>query len=151
LNIALILGMESAGIQILRYTSSIKVIDYPSADPAGMRWQIRILSGVRIIFSSGKFLIYASRFSRRRERLKTVGRAVVRVAERLGVDIEVYSRRNVLSIFVYYMNENNGEIPVYCDWGKTLNEEDVYHSIRSVVYALSFHPKYEVLQTIRKR
>ena len=41
----LILGMENAGIQILRYTFSIKEIDYPSADPAGMRWQIRILSG----------------------------------------------------------------------------------------------------------
>lgn len=107
--------------------------------------------GVRIIFSSGKFLIYASYFSRRRERLKTVSRAVVRVAERLGVDIEVYPRKNILSIFVYYLNRNNEEIPVYCDWGKTLNEEDVYHAIRSVIYALSLHPKYEVLQTVRKR
>lgn len=107
--------------------------------------------GVRIIFSNEKFLICASRFSRRKNRLKTVGRAVVRVAERLGVDIEVYSRKNILSIFVYYMNGNNEEIPVYCDWGKTLNEEDVYHAIRSVIYALSFHPRYEVLQTIRKR
>lgn len=143
--------MENAEIQILRYTSSIKVIDYPSADPAGMRWRIRILNGVRIIFSNEKFLIYASRFSRRRDRLKTVGRAVVRVAERLGVNIEVYPRKNILSIFVYYTNGNNEEIPVYCDWGKTLNEEDVYHAIRSVIYALSFHPRYEVLQTIRKR
>ena len=103
------------------------------------------------MLSSGKFLIYTSRFSRRRERLKTVGRAVVRVAERLGADIEVYQRNDALSVFVYYKNGGKEEIPVYCDWDKNWNEEEVYHAIRNVIYTLSFHPEYTVLQTIRKR
>ena len=100
------------------------------------------------MLSSGKFVIYTSRSSGRRKRLKTIGRAVVRVAERLGADIEVYQRKDVLSIFVYYKNGGEEKIPVYCDWGKNWDEEDVYHAIRSVIYALSFHPKYEVLQTV---
>jgi hypothetical protein len=103
------------------------------------------------MFSRGRFLIYTSRFARRGGRLKTVGHAVVRVAERLGANIEVYQRKDVLSIFVYYKDGGKEEIPVYCDWEKNWNEEDVYHAIRSVIYALSFHPEYAVLQTIRKK
>jgi len=98
----------------------------------------------------GKFIVYASAFPRQNDRLKTVGRAAVRIAERLGADIEISQRRDVLSVFVYYRNGGKERIPVYCDWGKNWNEEDVYHSIWSVVYALSFHPEYSVLQTIRK-
>ncbi len=98
---------------------------------------------------SGKFMVYASAFPGRSDRLKTVGRAVFRIADRLGADIEISQRRNVQSIFVYYRNGGKERIPVYCDWGKNWNEEDVYHSIWSVVYALSFHPEYSVLQTIR--
>jgi len=103
------------------------------------------------MLSSGKFLIYTSRFSRQGERLKTVGRAVIKVAERLRADIEVSQRRDVLSIFVYYKNESKNAVPIYCDWGKSWSEEDVYHAIRSMIYTLSFHPDYTILQTIRKR
>jgi len=103
-----------------------------------------------MISHNGKFMVYASPFSKRNERLKTVGRAVVRIAERLGADVEIAQKRDVLSIFVYYKNGGKEKIPVYCDWGKNWKEDDVYHAIKSVVYALSFNPEYSVLQKIRE-
>ena len=104
-----------------------------------------------MLSNNGKFMVYASPFSTRNGRLKTVGRAVVRIAERLGAEVEIAQRRGVLSIFVYFKNGGKEKIPVYCDWGKKWNEDDIHHSIWSVIYALSFHPGYSVLQTIRGR
>ena len=100
---------------------------------------------------NGKFILYASAFSEQNERLTTVGQAVARIAENLGAEIEIVQRMNVLSIFVYYKKGGREEVPVYCDWGKNLSVDDVYYSVWSVVYALSFHPEYTFLQTIRKR
>jgi len=101
---------------------------------------------------NGKFLIYASSFGKRNERLKIVGSAVARVAENLHFDIEVLSRRRSLSIYVYYKKEGDREeIPVYCDWGKDWKEEDVFHAVKSVMFTLSFHPRYSVLQSMRER
>lgn len=103
-----------------------------------------------MLSNNGKFMVYTSPFSTRNGRLETVGRAVVKIAERLEADIEITQRRDVLSIFVYYENGGEEKIPVYCDWGKNWNEDDIYHAIRSVVYTLSFHPEYSVLQKIRE-
>lgn len=101
---------------------------------------------------NGKFLIYASAFRNKSERLKVVGSAVARVAEALHSNIEVLSKRHSLSIYVYYKNERYGEeIPVYCDWGKEWKEEDVYQAVRSVMFTLSFHPRYSILQNMRKQ
>jgi len=101
---------------------------------------------------NGKFLIYASGFRKQNERLKIVGSAVARVAENLRFNIEVLSKRQSLSIYVFYKNERDGEeIPVYCDWGKDWKEEDVYRAVKSVMFTLSFHPKYSVLQAMRKQ
>jgi len=100
----------------------------------------------------GKFLIYASGFRKQNERLKVVGAAVARVAETLHFNIEVLSKRQSLSIYVYYKNGQDGEeIPVYCDWGKDWKEEDIYHAVKSVMFTLSFHPRYSVLQAVRER
>ena len=104
-----------------------------------------------MISDNGKFVVYASAFPRRNERLRTVGRAVVRIAEKLGADVEISQKGNVLSVFVYYKNGGKEKIPVYCDWGKKWSEDEVYRSIWSLVYALSFHPEYSVLQTMRGR
>ena len=101
---------------------------------------------------SGKFLIYASGFRKQNERLKIVGSAVARVAENLHFNIEVLSKRQSLSIYVFYKNERDGEeIPVYCDWGKDWKEEDIYHAVKSVMFTLSFHPRYSILQAMRKQ
>jgi len=101
---------------------------------------------------NGKFLIYASRFQKQNERLKIVGSAVARVAENLQFNIEVLSKKQALSIYVYYKNDMDGEeIPVYCDWGKDWKEEDIYHAVRSVMFTLSFHPRYSILQSMREQ
>jgi len=101
---------------------------------------------------NGKFLIYASSFRKQSERLKIVGSAVARVAENLHFNIEVLSKRQSLSIYVYYKDGREGEeVPVYCDWGKDWKEEDVYHAVKSVMFTLSFHPRYSVLQPMRER
>lgn len=100
----------------------------------------------------GKFLIYASGFRKQSERLKVVGAAVARVAETLHFNIEVLSKRQSLSIYVYYKDGRGGEeIPVYCDWGKDWKEEDIYHAVKSVMFTLSFHPRYSILQAMRER
>jgi hypothetical protein len=101
---------------------------------------------------NGKFLIYASGFRKQNERLKIVGSAVAKVAENLHFNIEILSKRQSLSIYVYYKNGGDGEeIPVYCDWGKNWKEEDIYHAVKSVMFTLSFHPKYSILQTMRRQ
>jgi len=99
----------------------------------------------------GKFLVCVPFGPGGNGRLITVGRAVLRVSEKLGVDVETYQKREASSIFVYYKDESREKIPVYSDWGKNWSEEEVYHSMRSVIYALSFHPKHLTLQTIRAR
>jgi len=105
-----------------------------------------------MLSSNGRFLIYASRFSSQRERLRVVGSAVARVARTLKLGIDVAQKAKLLSIYVYYKNDRGGEeIPVYCDWGKDGGEEDIYHAVKSVMFALSFHPEHNLaLQAIRK-
>lgn len=104
-----------------------------------------------MLSTNGKFLIYTPRFSTYRDRAKIVGSAVAKIAQMIKLEIEVARRTKLLSVYVYYRNSHNDEeIPVYCDWGKDWSEDDVSHAIKSVMFALSFHPKHSSLQAIRK-
>jgi len=69
-----------------------------------------------------------------RERFRIVGRAVVRIAEMFGADIEVSQKRNLLSVWVYYKNGEEEWSPIYFDWGKHWNEDEVFGAIRSEVH-----------------
>jgi len=84
-----------------------------------------------------------------RERFRTVGRAVVRIALILGADIDVSQKRNLLSVWVYYKNCGQEWSPVYFDWGKNWSEDDVFGSIRSEVYRLSNHQENIIVQSAR--
>lgn len=99
--------------------------------------------------SLGKFLIYAPASSGSRQRLGVVGRAVSRVANRLGLEIEISRTSRVPSPYVFYLNRGVEDVPVYCDFGKDWDEDRIYNSIRSVVYALSFLPEFSILQSVR--
>lgn len=111
-----------------------------------------MLSGVIIMLSlSSKFLVCVPRFSRQNERFRAVGRAVVRVAEMLEADVEVSQRKDVLSIWVYYKNSENMEIPVYSDWEKDWDENHVFHAIRNKLYGMSFDSNHPVLQVVGTR
>lgn len=101
-----------------------------------------------MLSNNGKFLIYASN---QHGRLRIVKPAVAKAAETLKLRIEVTQTKKPLPIYVYYRSEcSEEEIPVYCDWGKDGNEEDVYHAIKNMMFVLSFHPKHSALQTVRK-
>ncbi len=98
--------------------------------------------------NNGKFMIYASDRPSG-ERLRIVGSAVAKIASSLNLETELSPKRKLLSIYVYYRSDAGDEVPVYCDWGKTWKEEDVYQAIKSMLFVLSFHPSHSSLRTIR--
>jgi hypothetical protein len=108
-----------------------------------------MLAGEDMIENGGKFLIYASN-TPLPERLKVIGSAVAKVASSLRLETELSPRRKLLSIHVYYRSDAGDEIPVYSDWGKAWNEEDIYRAIRNMMFVLSFHPRHTNLKTIRQ-
>jgi len=110
---------------------------------------IHLFNVKKMLEGSGKFMVYASNVPSPK-RLKIVGSAVTKVADSLNLETEFSPRKRLLSIYVYYKNNMNNEIPVYCDWGKNWREEDVYRAIRNMMFVLSFHPHHSNLRTIRK-
>jgi hypothetical protein len=102
-----------------------------------------------VLESNGKFMIYASN-TPSTERLRVIGSAVTKVADSLNLETELSKKRKLLSIYVYYRSDAGDEIPVYCDWGKSWKEEDVYKAIRNMMFVLSFHPSHSSLRTMRK-
>jgi len=104
-----------------------------------------------MLSTNGKFLIYTPNFTNKR-RLQVIGSAVSKIAEALRLEIEVAKKRKLLSTYVYYRDYyDKEEIPIYCDWGKNWNEREIYDTIKSVMFALSFHPRHTTLQAIRKQ
>lgn len=119
---------------------------------AGKRSPTKTLSGVKILASEiGKFHIYTPVSLRYRRRLGIVSRAASKLANRLGLDVEVTKTHNVLSLYVFYLSGDEEEVPLYCDLGKDWDEQRIYDSMRSVVYALSLLPEYGDLQPARGR
>jgi hypothetical protein len=104
---------------------------------------------VNTLESNGKFTIYASS-TPKTERLRVIGSAVTKVANSLHLETELSKKRKLLSIYVYYRGSEGDEIPVYCDWGKSWSENDVYRAIRNMMFVLSFHPHHSSLRMLRK-
>ena len=112
---------------------------------ANSEWEQIMLS------NNGKFLIYTPSLTNKR-RLQIIGSAVSKIAETLRLEIEVARKNKLLSTYVYYRGYyDEEEIPIYCDWGKNWSEKEIYDTIKSVMFALSFHPKHRTLQTIRRQ
>lgn len=99
--------------------------------------------------NNGKLMIYASD-KPHVERLRIVGSAVAKVADSLQLETELSPKMELLSIYVYYKSDSGDEIPVYCDWGKSWKEQDVYRAIRNMIFVLSFHPRHSKLRMIRE-
>lgn len=95
-------------------------------------------------------MIYASN-APSSQRLKIVGSAVAKVANSLKLKTAVSPKKKLLSIYVYYKSDAGDEIPIYCDWGKSWKEEEVYRSIRNMMFVLSFHPRHSSLRAIRRQ
>lgn len=115
-----------------------------------MRLQTKILNGVKILASNVRKLLIRTPVSLGYgNRLRIVNGAASKIAEKLGLNVEVTDTDKVLSPYVFYMKGDAEAVPVYCDLGKDWDEERIYDSIRSVVYALSFLPQHEDLHPIR--
>jgi hypothetical protein len=83
-------------------------------------------------------------------RLKIVKSAVGKVARRLNFKMEMMKCERVGSIFVFYRDNLGVEIPVYSDFKKKCDVEDVYKAIMNILFVLSFHPNHNSLKDVRK-
>lgn len=100
---------------------------------------------------NGKLLIYTSSIHSHQTRLRIVGSAARKIAQSLGLDLEIIRFRNYSStIHVYYKNGNDDEIPLYSAKDEVLNEETVYKALRNMIFVLSFHPRYPGLKKIQR-
>jgi hypothetical protein len=96
----------------------------------------------------GRFLIHIPIPSRRRDRIRTVGRAAFRVAEMLHVDVEVREKDNVDVVWVYY-DSGNKKAVLYHDWSRGWDEDYIFKHIKDDLYAKSFLPEHTELQGFR--
>jgi len=99
---------------------------------------------------NGKLLIYASCFTSRESRMKSVSMAARRTAKTLNLDVKVVTfREKFAPIYVYYKNGEEEPIPIYCNKGETSNIQEVCTALKSMMFVLSFHPKHSALKRIR--
>jgi hypothetical protein len=99
----------------------------------------------------GKLLVYASSTGMRQRRIKSVNAAVKKTAKMLNLDVDVVTLKGVETpIYIYYKDGENEPVPLYCDKEKESSPEQVCTALRSMMFVLSFHPKYSALKKIRK-
>jgi hypothetical protein len=101
---------------------------------------------------NGKLLVYASGFISSEERFSSVSEAVERIAKLLRLNFEVVTcEEEVEPIYVYYKNGEEDPVPIYCDKGEKTSLKEVYSALRSMMFVLSFHPRYLALKHMRRR
>lgn len=98
----------------------------------------------------GKLLIYTPRMASHRERLKVIKAAVEKTAKTLNLDFEVVAFKGNTPIYVYYKDGAAEPVPLYCDSKGEKSMEQVCNTLRSMIFVLSFHPKYAALKRIRR-
>jgi hypothetical protein len=102
-------------------------------------------------FQTGKLLVYTSSYTSRKQRLKPVSAAAEKIAGLLKMDVEVKTfRRRFKPIYVYYKQGDEEPIPLHCNNDEEPNAEDVYASLRNMMFVLSFHPKHSALKHARR-
>lgn len=100
---------------------------------------------------NGKLMVYASGFVFREKRFNSVSAAAKRMAELLKLNFEVVPfREKTMPIYVFYKSGDSEPIPLYCSKDKKTNIEEVYTSLKNMIFVLSFHPKHSALRQIRK-
>jgi hypothetical protein len=97
----------------------------------------------------GELFVYASSFSQKR--MKPVSMAAEKMARLLKLNFEVKTlRKNFTPIYVYYKTGEEEPIPLYCSNNGQSRMEEVYETLRNMMFVLSFHPKYGALKQVRK-
>jgi hypothetical protein len=101
--------------------------------------------------SNGKLFVYASTFISRQRRLKPVSVAAEKMARLLRLNFEIKTlRKRFTPIYVYYKNGDEEAIPIYCNNDKQSDMQEIYTTLRNMMFVLSFHPKHTALRLIRK-
>jgi hypothetical protein len=99
----------------------------------------------------GKLLIYTPQTTNREERLKAIKSAASKIAHPLKLQVQIIQITKTFPTYVYYKKDGDPEeIPIYCDSQRALREREIYESMKSVIFTLSFHPKHSALLTARK-
>jgi hypothetical protein len=99
----------------------------------------------------GKLLVYTPNLASCRKRLKLIRAAAEKTARKLNLGFEIVAFKGVEApIYVYYKDGAEEPIPLYCDKNGEQNPEQVCRALRSMMFVLSFHPKYSALKRIRK-
>lgn len=108
---------------------------------------------MEIMFKSniGKLMVYASSYSPKRNRLKSVRTAAQETARLLQLDFEVVRfKERASQIYVYYENGEDEPVPIYCDEGKESDPRGICSNLRRMMFVLSFHPRNMALRQIRQ-
>jgi hypothetical protein len=101
--------------------------------------------------SNGKLFVYASTFASRQKRLKPVSVAAEKMARSLKLNFEIKTlRKRFTPIYVYYKNGEEEAIPIYCNNSEQSDMQEIYATLRNMMFVLSFHPKHSALKHIRK-
>ncbi|MGB9740612.1 MAG: hypothetical protein ACP5IM_05345 [Candidatus Bathyarchaeia archaeon] len=99
---------------------------------------------------NGKLLVYASSFAFRERRLKSVSMTVARIAKLLNLDFELVAFKGRFKpIYVYYENGGDEPVPLYCNKNGKFKPHDVCSALKSMMFVLSFHPRYSALRRMR--
>lgn len=101
--------------------------------------------------NSGKLFVYASTFTSRQKRLKSVSVAAEKMARLLKLSFEIKTfNEHFKPIYVYYKNGDEEPIPIYCSNDAQSDIQEVYSALRNMMFVLSFHPKHFALRHVRK-
>jgi hypothetical protein len=99
----------------------------------------------------GKLMVYASTVAPHRARLQSVRTATEKTARLLNLGFEVVRfKKSFSQIYVYYENGDDEPIPIYCDEGKTCNQQEICTTLKNMMFVLSFHPKHSALRQVQK-
>jgi len=98
----------------------------------------------------GRLLVHASASGSQRRRLNQVKMATEKMARLLDMGYEfVNSRGSCMPIYVYYENGDDEPVPIYCDEGKEFELQEIYATLRNMMFVLSFHPQNSALKRVR--
>lgn len=83
--------------------------------------------------------------------MNPISSAAEKMAKLLKMNVEVKTfRKRFTPIYVYYKEGEEEPIPIYCDNGEHSDIQEIYKTLRNMIFVLSFHPKHSALRSIRK-
>ncbi len=73
------------------------------------------------------------------------------MAKLLNLRMEIVTfRREFAPVYVYYKYGDDEPIPIYCTRNGESDMQEIYATLRNMMFVLSFHPKHSALKQIRR-